>query len=299
MNLVPKLGVPKIPRPSKRGLWRRYYSVNTVLTFLFNQVMPVRKNKDAVPSQFATLDGIKQRGGEKPQALGSNFRIATWNVEHGHQLDKLAKDLPTLKADLLLLQEVPVLTPDSAPLLAEFGAYYAYAPGLLVTKTNPWYSFSNRGQLTLTSVAPAAVDGLPLPKVSVYDTHRKHRFNRQIVLYTQLKTAKGTLGVYNIHLDNYCAPTGRRRQLNEIFEQIRKRRDTYVIVAGDFNTVYGKLELVGVKLQVGLVRAKTGRTCGLFRLDHILYSPNMIVSAKVIGKNSSDHKPIVADVQLL
>jgi endonuclease/exonuclease/phosphatase family metal-dependent hydrolase len=279
--------------------------VNTAFCFLFNQVMPVRKDKRPVPDQFAQLDGVQTNevAGVKKTAdakvLPERFRIATWNIEMGHQREKLIQDLPTIRAEVILLQEVPVFTRESAPLLAEYGAYYAYAPGLFVRKTNPWYSFVNRGQLTLSNVAPQSVDAVPLPRVSVYDTHRRSRHSRQIALYTRIKTAKGTLGIYNIHLDNFCAPTGRRRQLGEIFEQVRKRKDKYVIIAGDFNTVYGKLELIGITKKTGLVRAKTGRTCGLLRLDHIFHTQNMKVEAKVLKKKSSDHKPIYAEITLL
>jgi endonuclease/exonuclease/phosphatase family metal-dependent hydrolase len=301
---MPELsGLPKtklrVPFPTKQGLQRKYFQVNTIVYFLFNQVLPSKRRRTNVPLEYAHVNRVRM-GGQGPVAtLPTKFSLVTWNIEMAYQRERVAKTLHSLTSDLLLLQEVPVFTKESAPLLADFAQYFAYAPGLFIKKPSDKYTFSHRGQLTLTSAQPLAAEVIPLPDVAGLNPDKNnHRHGSRVALYTRLRTPHGTLGVYNVHLENYSTPPGRRIQLGEVLRHMRARHDTYVIIAGDFNTIYGRFELIGLGKHQ-LVRAKSGRTASFMRLDHILHTRNVRVTAKVVKSDASDHKPIVAAIELL
>jgi endonuclease/exonuclease/phosphatase family metal-dependent hydrolase len=82
---------------------------------------------------------------------------------------------------------------------------------------------------------------------------------------------------------------------------MKKQDDRYAMIAGDFNTIYGKLELLRFALEAqGFKRAHAhGFTCGCLALDHIFHTRNMRVHANVCKRSSSDHHPIRATVELL
>jgi endonuclease/exonuclease/phosphatase family metal-dependent hydrolase len=283
------------------GLRRKLYVVDSVALFLINQMVPNRKVNPQLPAHFRAYDKLLQNNLEARGVLSTKFSMATWNIEMGYQKAKLQNDVTTLGADVILLQEVPVFSENEGPFLGDRAWNFVYAPGLFVRKKSARYAFAHRGQLTLSTAQLQESSMLPLKLVSRYNSHRgSNRYSRQVALYTKLQTEKGTLGIYNVHLENHCTPNGRRVQMRELLTEISKKDDQYVLIAGDFNTIFGKVELLDILNAAGFTHAKTqGFTCGPLVLDHVFHSANMNINADIVLKKSSDHRPIVAQVELL
>ncbi|MEK6963973.1 MAG: endonuclease/exonuclease/phosphatase family protein [Nanoarchaeota archaeon] len=276
------------------------HMLNDTAHFLVNQVLPVSKKGTQNPSKLETNGRLLCTKPLKAKNLPSHFTLTTWNIQMGYQQSRLREDLPTVNGDLILLQEVPVFTSKSTPLFSAQKSYYAYTPDLFTTHPNTFYPFVHRGQITMSDVAPIQIQSIPLPHVSPAVPYNKKKiYPTPSTLYTQYKTKKGTLGVYNLHLDAFSRPAGRKLQFKKIAEHHHATQDKYCIIAGDFNTFLGRVELALLTHKAGLHRAKTGGTLKFLKLDHILYSSNLKIDAKVVHKRSSDHSPIVAKVKIL
>jgi len=305
-NLKAKLPRPNIGKllPSTRkidySVRMKLYAVDTLLLFLFNQMTPSGRKKPTTPLHFSSMDKLFESPRSEPGTIGTTFHLLAWNIQMGYLQKEVLRDFPEIKTEIMLLQEVPVLEDDELPLLANTSPFFSYAPNLFVKKRSKRYDCVHRGQLTLTSVAPLDVMMFPLTRVTMHNNHQgKQSYGKQVALYTKLRTAHGTLGIYNLHLENQAKASGRQQQLQEVIDHAQAQNDTYLIIAGDMNTILGSAELSNIVKKAGLQRAKTGPTRGLFTFDHIYHSHNIRVSAKVISKQSSDHNPIVAEVTLL
>lgn len=274
-----------------------------IIIFILNQIMPVRIGKEKLPSRFQKYDTIishNAKRSEKAKTLAKRFSLTTWNIERGYDYRGLVDDLPQVAGDITCLQEVAVI--DGRPIFDTVLPFSRYSPTLFVRWHNTRYPFQHEGRMTLSKVAPLSSENIVLPrtvKINVHDLFGS--FSQRGAIYTRYPTELGgTLGVYNVHLENYSNPIGRRRQLRVLVDYIKKQKDDYVIITGDFNTVYGKFEfLVRDLKKAGLLRAHAhGLTCSFMTLDHIFHTPNINIEAQVVPKHSSDHNPIVASVEL-
>lgn len=113
----------------------------------------------------------------------------------------------------------------------------------------------------------------------------------------------GSLSIFLVHL----ALTYRHRQtqLEELYSLIQTHRREHLIVAGDFNTLWGSKELNLFMAATGLRNAdKDGLPshpshAPTRQLDFILHSNNIIISDFFIPKvQLSDHMPLVCDFAL-
>ena len=284
--------------PSK--LKRGKHLITDTAHFLVNQILPVSKKKTTLPHSLEPQSYLLRTKPTKPTQLPSTFTLTTWNIQMGYQQLKLLEDLPSVNGDVILLQEVPVFTPESTPLFSAQKRHYAYTPDLFATQPDLFHPFAHRGQITISDTPPTKIQTIPLPNVAPVTPHSpKKLYPVPSALYTQFKTKKGTLGIYNLHLDAFSRPAGRKAQFKKVIEHLKQARNKYYIIAGDFNTFLGRVELALLTHKLGLRRAKTGGTLKFLKLDHVLYTNNLKIDAKVIRKKSSDHFPIMAKVRVL
>ncbi|MCA1845360.1 MAG: endonuclease/exonuclease/phosphatase family protein [Actinobacteria bacterium] len=223
---------------------------------------------------------------------GPMFRLVTSNIEHPQPgKDVLGEELAGFDADILLLQE---LSSEHLTTIKATGALdpfpYAYAEARRGSFGGGIWS-----KYPLTNEETWEAAGIPVARATVH--------------------VDGTpVRIFNVHCK---APTRRRwvpvwkAQLAAIGAEVMARRGP-VIVAGDFNATFGHepfRRLLEHRLRDAHVDAGRGLAPtwpadrrlvpALFRLDHVLVSPELAVLGVREGRGpGSDHRPVVADLAL-
>ncbi len=242
-----------------------------------------------------------QRQGTGAGPVSGDLRLLSWNVHRNYSPESLQRSLLRLLAeeqpDVVLLQEVPVYAdgpfwnePRLREPLADF--HLLYAPAHRVRKRSRYYDFDHAGQLTLSRFpfSETAVHELPTvsrPKLG------EHHAVRRVAIYTRLETEWGSLGLYNLHLENTTGPEGRRHQILHLLRQVRESDDV-VVLGGDFNTLFCRFEWVESELtRQGFASSFAGERRLLPRLDHFYVRGAMARGRRLAGEGS-DHQPILA-----
>lgn len=98
----------------------------------------------------------------------------------------------------------------------------------------------------------------------------------------------------------------RKLQLKEIIKLLKERSGKPFIIAGDFNTFKGELELETLIQTFNLTNGNISKSPTFpawnpeHQLDYILYSPGIIMNHFEIPTISlSDHLPLLADIEVL
>ena len=128
--------------------------------------------------------------------------------------------------------------------------------------------------------------------------HRFHFFKQGVKrLVIEARTADAT--IFLVHLS--LTYRNRQYQLEQLFQMVRQVQGP-IIVAGDFNVLWGDRELELFLAATGLRNANyEGRPSHPSRapkrqLDYILYSPDLVMKKFSIPKVTfSDHAPLVCD----
>lgn len=245
-------------------------------------------------------------GGCLPPA---SLRLISWNVFRNYRAAAVAQSLRRLVAthrpDVLLIQEAPVYDASHFADLDAFEGYRAlYTPVHEIAVPRPRYRFRSTGQLILTRHPFAATDVLELPALP----RRIRRMARgadtvtRNVPYVRFRICGGgTLGVYNIHLENRTSPAGRLRQVGPLFEAMRRQADDCVVVGGDFNT------FLSARFETSLRRFEAAGFTNLFhavgprwrpRLDYFMVRGAVRARGVQLRGRGSDHQPIMAVLEL-
>ncbi len=134
------------------------------------------------------------------------------------------------------------------------------------------------------------------------DSHRFHYFNygmKRLVIEAEISTVT----VYLVHLS--LKYRHRQNQLEELHQIITENENNPVIVAGDFNTLWGTKELNLFLAATGLISANPNDTPShpshspSRQLDFILHSRDIEVTKFFIPNvQLSDHMPLVCDFSL-
>ena len=220
-----------------------------------------------------------------------SLRIVSWNVHKG--VDKgLERDLThyVSDSDLVLLQEA-VMNDAFRDVLDRAGHDWIMAG-----------AFARRGEDrgVLVAARVRALDGctvrtfeplLPLPKSALVVRFRLG--------------ANATVAVANLHGINFTLGLERfREQLDAVADELARHRGP-AILAGDFNTwseprhdvlvkVAARLSMVSV-----LIDDPDGRRLALGRtLDHFYFRGFRLVRASAPKVTSSDHNPILVELEL-
>jgi endonuclease/exonuclease/phosphatase (EEP) superfamily protein YafD len=223
---------------------------------------------------------------------GRRLRIVSSNVEYSSRDSTgLGRELASFEPDVLVLQE---LSPEHLRMIKSAGAFDPFP-----------YSY--------VDARPGSFGGGIWSRFPLYDGETW--LAARIPLVRATIDVEGTpVRVFDVHLK---APTRPRwvpvwkAQLAALATEVAARGGP-VIMAGDFNATYGhapfrRLLAAGLReahIEAGRGLATTWRAHGpvlppLFRLDHVLVSPQFEVAAVRQGRGpGTDHRPVVADLVL-
>lgn len=271
-------------------------------------------------SDPATLDSIRTGSFAPPKAFPGEVRIVDWNIARGRQLDRVAKTLTELEADICLLQELDLNAArtnrrDIARDLAQaVHMNYVFAPAFQELGQGKSGAAALHGQAILTTLPIRSSRMLrfasqtrfwkPYPLVPNWGIMQR-RLGGRIALVVEFGASKTTLVVYNLHLESRGFGVTRMRQLREVLADARQYGpDVAVIIGGDLNTKYrpglfeSKLTAEGFQNCLGNRHVRTHVLIGA--LDWIFVrGGGACENARVVrGSKASDHDPIVAHINL-
>ena len=224
------------------------------------------------------------------------LKVLTYNVQSARRPAELAQLLSKTRPDLICLQEIPGRGKSSVKTFADrVGMNFAFQP------------YHKKGYGGCAILARGKITGskaLTMPG------------ERNFGMTSVVQVGPAKIRVVCVHLKSLPRPilTGffksmapRAKQAGMIVDLIK---DTYlpVVVAGDCNTLpftpeYLKLQSV---LQDACVVTRTTSQPSIeidgigYRIDHIFFrGPWQIRSCNVIAAKTSDHRPILAELQLM
>lgn len=225
------------------------------------------------------------------EALGAtSLRIVSWNLEKGEE-DGWEADLARYAAehDLVLLQEA-VMTDAVRNVLERAGHHWLMAGAFAWNGQERGVLVAARARALDSCTLRAFEPLLPLPKSA---------------LVVRFGLAGGlTLAVANLHGVNFTLGLGRFREQLEAVAAELERHDGPAILAGDFNTWSEARQevLAEIALRLGLKAVEPnpdGRRVALGRhLDHVYVRGLRVVSAASPKVKSSDHNPILVELEL-
>jgi len=232
------------------------------------------------------------RTGAPGAETAGRLRIATWNIRAARSapVEAIAAELRAMRADVIALQEVDVLTrrtgfvDEPAVLAGRLGFRYAFAASI------KW----DGGDYGL-----AVLSRLPLNGVQRHRLETSHPGEPRIVLEVTVCAGGRPLRIFNHHADR----RGAARQAG--FEGLRgilqSAAGRGIVVLGDFNepvTAPGVRSLIDDGL-VDLVAARGTTTTGGDRIDHVLADPllaRMVSTVSVWSTDKSDHDALLVDL---
>lgn len=234
------------------------------------------------------------------EELKETLRILSWNILRNYNPEKIHDSLKAIFAQqnptVIFIQEAPVHETSSfweGPLLERFNFYYA--PLHQVKKKSAYYDFLSTGQLILSSHPMKKTKTYQLPSVSGQLMGDEHVIKR-IALYAQLEKKDGrTVGLYNVHFENNCWHTGRKKQVEFLCDLVEENADDIVVIGGDFNTFLYRAESGLTLLEhLGFERLMSGFRF-LPRLDHFFVKGANAQGFQLYG-SGSDHQPIMVEI---
>lgn len=243
--------------------------------------------------RLATETPVVLPGAPTTRADGRAIRIATWNIS-GHSsltdpahLEKVARQIRTLDADVIALQEVHRGTWQSrfedqaAVLVAATSLHGIYAPSFRTPEGDYGNMILTRGEI----IDRARLD---LPGIG----------EPRSVLLTTLRFGQTTIRAASTHLSAW-GPLNRRWRLAQC-ECIEQSLPAGTLLAGDLNVGPEGPELAPL-FRAGArdVDASLSPTHAILesKLDYILTPPSWRVDdVRLLSSEVSDHRPLAADV---
>lgn len=270
------------------------YEFTRTLVFIGRTTLfPIERTCDhTVFSSF-----VDEKHGTSQEKLSFPFFVLSWNILRNYAEQKIVTSLALLveqeKPSVLFLQEVPIRSTKKFWDTSFFQEWHLfYAPSHLVLEKNVFYNFEQSGQLIASRVPFTKTAYYPLPIVA-HDVLGKMHKMRRCAAYAQIKSDNNKkIGLYNVHLELACAPSGRKKQLAHLYEIISKNNDDIVIVGGDFNTCFGGFFETCLKVLPDFANVFFSFELRLFhRLDYFLVK-GTVASGKNLSGKGSDHQPI-------
>jgi len=276
---------------------------------------PNTLSRPAICLLLMTCYGIAQAAavtGSVPQSI----RVASWNIDHGSNLETICSELKRNPADLYLFQEVDknALRSGQKDVAAELGKrlgmHVAYAAEFEeLSQEHGGKAFI--GQATLTS--------LPILKSRVLHFKRQSGFwqphawlpsslplmqrrtGGRVALVTELEFAGRPLIVYNAHLESRSTGPIQTAQLDEMLADLKQYpAGTAAILGGDLNSKYfpsiylHKLERLGFHSATG-ERIERTHTIAM-ALDWLFARGRIKLDSGAVRRDikGSDHYPVYA-----
>lgn len=294
-------------KPSKKflSLWPyhvRDMSLN-VMTFLLSvgssHRQPTKQMKERLHWYESNIINTE------PKTLPNSFSVLSWNVFKGfyehHLLDNMHRLIAKHNPDAIVLQEAPMY-PDGSFL--ELPSQFAQSAQVYISsqkKLPGVYEFEHTGEFTASKYAYVKSSFHLLPQVTNQKHFNDSEYLHRSFLYTQFKTSTGTLGLYNVHLENMTTPRSRLVQVQALYEAVEKHDDDITVLAGDFNTFMSSALEPAVQFfhRKGFVNGlKPGLKQWIPRLDHIFVRGAKSIDTTVFPRVGSDHKPVIAKIKI-
>ncbi|GAK60530.1 hypothetical protein U27_00427 [Candidatus Vecturithrix granuli] len=219
------------------------------------------------------------------------LKVVTFNIAGAKKIDCAIAEMQKFKelqdADILFLQE---MDETGTARIAEALCYnYVYYPIAIHRKFKQYF-----GNAILSKWPIQAEEKVILPHANPKDQQRR------IAVSATLRIGDELVKVYSVHTETiWLSEMKRREQVKTLVEHIAaQQKFAYIIVGGDFNTVWEK-DVNANTLLFNIVHldrasAGVGATASLFlQLDHI-YTKGLrvIENGKVKQSQASDHDPV-------
>jgi endonuclease/exonuclease/phosphatase family metal-dependent hydrolase len=245
-----------------------------------------------------------------------SIRVASWNIDHGSNLDPICSALKNNPADLYLFQEVDqnALRSGQKDVAAELGKRL----GMHVAYAVEFEELSQeRGSKAF--IGQATVTRLPILRSRVLHFQKQSNFwkphawlpsslplmqrriGERVALVTELEFAGRPLVVYNAHLESRSTGPIQTAQLDEMLADLKRYpAGTAVILGGDLNTKYfpsiylHKLEHLGFHSATG-ERIERTHTIAM-ALDWLFARGPIKLDNGAVRRDikGSDHYPVYA-----
>jgi endonuclease/exonuclease/phosphatase family metal-dependent hydrolase len=243
-------------------------------------------------------------------ARADTVRVVTYNIFAGNDLerrsnlDRIAALLDTLRADIVLLQEVDRLTArsggvDQAAVLAEAtGLHVVFGRSIDFGGGEYGNAILSRWPVRAARVVP--LDSL-LPAALVADVQEA-----RTLLHVIVDMPGGTLHVANTHLDHRATSTVRQPQALALLAYLADAvpPGEPLVLGGDLNARPDAVEVraLGARFTDAWTACGTGPGFTFRtdqpdrRIDYVLLSGAACAAARVLDRPLSDHLPVVVDV---
>jgi len=233
------------------------------------------------------------------------MRIVTYNIHKARGMDgrtsikRIARVLADLDADIIALQEIFADCDSEAGQVEALAAELDLKPAFGCTRHHRGRPYGN-----------AILTRWPILDSRDMDISW-YKYERRGCIRADLKTPRGTLHVFNIHMGTSFFE--RRRQIKILLSSRQLHEDLIGprVLVGDFNEwtrglttrmLSDKFESLNLELHVRKRRSYPG-LLPVMHLDHIYFErPLHIEKAELIrtrlSRIASDHLPLVADLKI-
>ncbi|MFT4469757.1 endonuclease/exonuclease/phosphatase family protein [Arthrobacter sulfonylureivorans] len=235
----------------------------------------------------------------------------SFNIHNGSDdedeldLAAIARDIHASGADIIGLQEVDrhksrsKFVDQAAWLARRLGMYFVYGVNVERPPRDGQKKRSQYGTAILSKYRIVSSRNYLLRNIRYKEDPSQQRG----LLEAVIDLGGVQLRFYNTHLDHRRAEQ-RRLQINQVLA-LAGASDLPTVLAGDFNTVPGAPEMRQVTAKFMDTFAERGHGTGFSfpaerpsrRIDYLLISGQFqVVRASVMDTDSSDHRPVVADL---
>jgi len=228
-----------------------------------------------------------------------SFKVVSFNIEHAVKIEQAIKELRTIpelqNAAILLLQE---MDEKGTQLIAEqLGYNYVYFPGSF----NPKKS-KNFGNAILSKWPMTAIEKILLPHA------KKSNDRRRIAVAATIVINEKKVRLYSVHLETILLKKSKRiAQSAFLVDQIQKDDSDYIIVGGDFNTVFKgyrktiiqQYQSIGLKWASQEIGSTGSEFLGIIKPvnDHFFTKGFKVINSEKYEQTSaSDHYPITIEM---
>lgn len=246
------------------------------------------------------------------QQPGNAVRVMTYNIHAGkdaQQVDNLvrvAAVIDSADADIVLLQEVDRGTQRAGG--ADHFAELRKLTGMNgVFGKSLDYQGGQYGIAVLSRWPVDSVAALPL-RVEPPQERAGGSYEARIALHVVVQTDFGILHVVNTHLDPAPAGTFRKQELIGIMAHMKQRVPPHVdlVFGGDLNARPDTDDIAAVAFALTDAFATCGTGSGETfpahapdrRIDYLFLRAGRCSTARVINTRASDHRPMVAIIEI-
>ena len=250
-----------------------------------------RPRLPVVLSDTMTHSGLTRcEGIQRVASRRAPVRVATWNIRAGRTapIDEIAGEIRAMRADVIALQEVDVVTrrtgwvDQPAALADALGYHYVFAASIKWSEGD--YGLAVLSRWPIVDVQRHRIDGVEAAEP-------------RIVLEVSVCADGRVLRLFNHHADGRAA--SRERGLALLRQIVTPSVGSGIVVLGDFND-YADAPAVRGLLEAGLTDLGAGADAGTTdhgRIDYLLTdAPLSAAGVSVWQTERSDHHAVVADL---